>query len=116
MFTRRCVSAVLLASLAACASGNGGPSESVGSVYATSAGDPAVMRLRPAFLRRGQSTAVAGVSLLQVYLDNARLGGPETLETVPVESIRSIQYLSSSEATLRWGTNHTGPVILLATH
>jgi hypothetical protein len=76
-----------------------------------------ITRLRPFFFRRGRETSPVdpGRSLLQVYLDNVKLGGLETLQTVPIDAIKSIQYLNSGEATLRWGTNHTGGVILLST-
>jgi len=77
----------------------------------------AISRLRPLFLHRGRDKTPArpNMSSLQVYLDDARLGGLESLQTVPIESIRSIRYLSASEATIRWGTNHMGGVILLST-
>ena len=77
----------------------------------------AISRLRPFFFKRGRemSAVVPNQSLLQVYLDDIKLGGLETLQTIPTESIKTIRYLSSSEATIRWGPNHTGGVILLST-
>ena len=124
---------VMMTSLAACASApvNGSADEEVSAgrnsdvistseMRASGATDAyqAISRLRPLFLHRSRAAAPMrpNVSSLQVYLDQARLGGLETLQTVPIESIKSIQYLSASEATIRWGTNHMGGVILLSTH
>ncbi|MES2176261.1 MAG: hypothetical protein V4550_00240 [Gemmatimonadota bacterium] len=77
----------------------------------------AITRLRPMFLNRGRDFSAfrPNVSLVTVFLDNARLGSIESLRSIPVEYVKSVQYLSSSEATIRWGTNHTGSVILLTT-
>ena len=77
----------------------------------------AISMLRPMFLHRGRETSPfrPTASLLTVYLDNVRLGSLDALRTMPIESVKTVQYLSSSEATMRWGTNHTGGVILLST-
>jgi hypothetical protein len=78
----------------------------------------AVTRLRPLFIK---NRGISGSLLLReqtrqsVYLDNMRLGGIETLSTVPIEAIQSIRYLNAGEATYRWGMNHSGGVILLST-
>jgi hypothetical protein len=126
------ISAVLVLGLAACsaATQNGSVDPQVASSQSSdvisqaeleSAGVTdafqAINRLRPMFLRRLRETSqvVPGRSLLEVYLDDLKLGGLETLQTMPIESIKSIRYLTSSEATIRWGTNHTGGVILLTT-
>jgi hypothetical protein len=130
MRRRHLLCAILISSLTACAPATnavpigseevqGRTTDYIGAAEMRSVGAndalEAINRLRPFFFRRGRETsAVTGQSLLQVYLDNIKLGGLETLQTIPIESIKSIQYLSSSEATIRWGTNHTGGVILLS--
>jgi hypothetical protein len=75
----------------------------------------AIEHLRPQFFnRRGEtSLQLRNATTLTVYMDNMRLGGIETLRNVPITAIQSIRYLSSGEATYRWGTNHMGGVIQL---
>ncbi len=77
----------------------------------------AVMRLRPQFLRRAATSSIATSQQaeLSVYMDSIRLGGVETLRDIPVEVVRSIQYLSASEAAYPWGLNHLGGVIFVRT-
>ncbi len=136
MRRRHVIYATLLTTLAGCATGGGAggyveptshagrTSDVISSAEMRDAGPgvtnafQAIARLRPSFLYRVRemSAVQPNVSLLEVYLNDAKLGGLETLQTIPIESIKTIQYLSSSEATMRWGTNHTGGVILLSTH
>jgi hypothetical protein len=75
----------------------------------------AIEQLRPQFFRsRGQtSILLRAATQTNVYLDNMRLGGLETLRDVPITGIRAIRYLSADEATYRWGTNQTGGAIQL---
>ena len=75
----------------------------------------AIEQLRPQFFRsRGQtSILLRAATQTNVYLDNMRLGGLETLHDVPITGIRAIRYLSADEATYRWGTNQTGGAIQL---
>jgi hypothetical protein len=77
----------------------------------------AITRLRPLFLNRVRETSMVrpGQSLLTVYLDDYPLGTVDNLETIPVGMVRSVQYLSASEATIRWGPKQPGGVILLST-
>jgi hypothetical protein len=75
----------------------------------------AIQALRPNWLRpRGQqslSDPTAGTVV--VYLDGARFGGPDALRQVAVQNILSAQYLNAGDATARFGTGHTGGVILI---
>lgn len=75
----------------------------------------AVQSLRPQWLRaRGVSSALpqAGV---QVYVDHQRMGGLESLRTIPRAWIASAEYLNGIEATRWWGTNHGDGVIHIHT-
>lgn len=58
---------------------------------------------------------VPGIDMLVVYLDNARLGGVETLRQVPVASLTSLQYFDAKAATHKWGSGHTHGAILVST-
>jgi hypothetical protein len=71
----------------------------------------AVRRLRPAWLQaRGRS------GLPVVYRNNARWGGdPRSLESIRINVINEMRFLSASDATTRYGTGFTGGVILVAT-
>ncbi len=71
----------------------------------------AVRRLRPAWLQaRGRS------GLPVVYRNNARWGGdPRSLESIQINVINEMRFLSASDATTRYGTGFTGGVILVAT-
>jgi hypothetical protein len=75
----------------------------------------AVELLRPQFFRsRGEtSILLRAETQTNVYLDNMRLGGLETLRDVPISGLQSIRYLSAGEAANRWGTNQTGGAIQL---
>ncbi|MCH7565396.1 MAG: hypothetical protein IH968_16405 [Gemmatimonadetes bacterium] len=73
----------------------------------------AVRRLRPEWLvprppntfRRGARATVT------VYLDDFRLGGPETLRGLNAEMIGSIRFVSAGTATARWGPGNSLGVI-----
>ena len=77
----------------------------------------ALRRLRPEFLGRhapprpGDNEAGFAV----VYLDGVRLGGLETLENIPVNTILEIRYLRPAAAADQLGRNHRGGVILVKT-
>ncbi len=71
----------------------------------------AVRRLRPAWLQaRGRSP------LPVVYRNNSRWGGdPSSLESIRIDSVSEMRFLSASDATTRYGTGFTGGVILVMT-
>lgn len=71
----------------------------------------AVQRLRPAWLQaRGRSP------LPVVFRNNARWGdNPRSLESIRINSVSEIRFLSASDATTRYGTGFTGGVILVVT-
>ncbi len=71
----------------------------------------AVQRLRPAWLQtRGRSP------LPVVYRNNTRWGSdPRSLESIQIDVISEMRFLSASDATTRYGTGFTGGVILVVT-
>ena len=78
----------------------------------------AVRRLRPEFLARHappRPGELHETGFAVVYLDGARLGGPETLETVPISVVYRIRFLRSSEAAAWVGREHRGGVIAVST-
>jgi hypothetical protein len=71
-----------------------------------------VQRLRPEYLReRGQSSITRGPALPVVYMDGVRRGGPEMLKTIRSSEIEEIRFISATDATTRWGTEHTAGAI-----
>jgi hypothetical protein len=76
----------------------------------------ALERLRPDWLRgRGPlSPRNPQGSLPTIYVAGIRQqGGPDALRQVRLGDVREIQYLSSVEATTRYGTDHAGGAILV---
>ncbi len=76
-----------------------------------------IAQLRPEFLRsrgaaslrdREPPTAV-------VYLDNVRMGGLESLRRLSADALLRVEYLGAADATMRFGTDHTGGAILVST-
>jgi hypothetical protein len=77
----------------------------------------AIQALRPIWLQtRGTNTLMATSTQVQVYLDNNRLGGIETLSTINLSSIVYIRHYDGVEATARWGLDHGQGVIYVSTH
>lgn len=78
-----------------------------------------VQTLRPNWLHtRGEhsiSDGSQGIDVVIVYLDNARLGGAQTLRQIPVQTLTSIQYFDAKAATYKWGNGHTHGAILVST-
>lgn len=70
-----------------------------------------VQRLRPNWLRkRGRSSINAPGSII-VYIEGSRQGSPKSLRRVEVANVKSIAYLGSDQATLRYGSGHDHGVI-----
>ena len=77
----------------------------------------AIRRLRPEFLARHAPPRPGELSetgYAVVYLDGTRLGGPETLETIPLSLVSRIRYLRASEAAAWVGREHRGGVIAVS--
>lgn len=124
--TPRLIAVLLVAGLAAaCASsGSSGSRDrnliSIEEISAsqTSTAYDLVRQLRPHFLRISGPTSInspSGPEVIVVYLDGARLGGPETLQNIPTTDVASIQFLNASRATTRYGTGHPHGAIVVTT-
>ncbi len=74
----------------------------------------AIEYLRPLFLR---PRSVAGLSSDRsepvVYIDRIKRGGLEELQNIYINEVEEIRYLSPSEATFQFGTNHATGAILV---
>lgn len=76
----------------------------------------AVQRLRPSFLqnRGGASSSITqGPQDVVVYVDQTRMGGPQTLSQIPITDVKEIQHLNGTDATQRYGTGHGSGVIIV---
>ncbi|HUG97961.1 MAG TPA: hypothetical protein VMQ83_02140, partial [Gammaproteobacteria bacterium] len=52
---------------------------------------------------------------VQVYLDDSRLAGVETLRQISVIDLDFVRYYNGREASVRWGLNHGQGAIYVAT-
>jgi hypothetical protein len=50
---------------------------------------------------------------IEVYVDDVRLGGIDTLREVDANTIHSMHFFDAGAATLRWGSGHSHGVILV---
>ena len=77
----------------------------------------AMRLLRPTWLRsRGPLSLHGSVSALPiVYVDGHRMGDVSWLVSIPALSVAEARFLSSSDATTRWGTGHASGAILVVT-
>jgi len=120
--------ALLALSLASCATGGAG---------ATERGDPDIItreeidqspgsrtayeliqRLRPQWLiTRGIANVRqgSGAEDIVVYMDNARMGYREALRSIPLGSVRYLEFFDARRATQRWGGGHIHGAILIST-
>ena len=132
------VAVLALAAMTACASSSGGSSaatqqSSTGGSRTSHSRDritadelatidaqnalQAVQRLRPNFLQnRGgaASSLTQGPQDVVVYVDQTKMGGPNTLAQIPITDVKEIQWLSGTDATQRFGTGHgSGAIIVI---
>lgn len=116
--TRVALALAALVTLSACSSATTGSSstrrdrdlitrEDIESVPVTSAYE-AIERLRPEFLRpaRGGGTP-------NVYINNSRSGGIETLRSIRADNVETIRYVNAVDANLRYGLGNDSGVIAL---
>lgn len=117
--------------LVACASGGGaGPSavsarpgsgdvittEEIASLDVSTATE-VVRRLRPHWLRnRGPvSLSGGGGGTPVVYIDEVRAGGLEALDRITVNIVQEMRFISGQDASVKYGLNHGGGVIMVVT-
>lgn len=74
-----------------------------------------VRQERPGWLRIRGPNSINHNQPLAIYLDGVRLGGPETLTTIPIMAVERMQYLGASEAQTRYGLNNTQGAIAVTT-
>ena len=74
-----------------------------------------IQRLRPQWLRlRGQQSLTSETDLV-VYVNNARMGGAESLRGISLAGVEYLRFLDAAAATLRWGAGHSSGAILIST-
>ena len=121
---RQVVIGVIGAAVAACASaGTSVPSRSDRDMIVIPAGDPRLntaenlhgllARERPQWLTIRGPASITDTGSVVVYQDGIRFGGPESLRQIPVASVASVQFLSASDATTRFGLNHRHGAIVV---
>ena len=76
-----------------------------------------IERLRPNWLRsRGKiSFTRPGAGYPVVYIDAIRHGNLNTLHQMTPHQIRRIEFIRAADATIRWGTGHSGGAINIVT-
>jgi hypothetical protein len=75
----------------------------------------ALLELRPQWLRPRPRSSMRYREAAEpvVYLYGLRYGSSRTLYDIHVSTVRSVQYVSPLDATTRYGTDHSGGVILV---
>jgi hypothetical protein len=74
-----------------------------------------VERLHPHWLRKRGVNQMRNDGDIVVYLDNARLGGPESLRGIHVGGVSSVRFFDAGRAQYRFGVGHTHGAILVST-
>ena len=75
-----------------------------------------VESLRANWMRtRGRTSLTQGDAVVQVYLDDNRLGGVEALRGINTNLIQYIRWYDGITATGRWGLDHGAGVIYVST-
>jgi len=74
-----------------------------------------IQQLRPGLLDRDQRRAIDmyTVSVVVVYLNGVRYGDKESLKSISSLQIEEIKYLPASEATVKYGSDHSGGAFLV---
>ena len=74
----------------------------------------AVRRLRPGFLIDRTAGARRTTQPIQVSVNRGQLSPVTALNSIPASTVSEIRYLTLGEATTRFGSRATGPVILVS--
>lgn len=75
----------------------------------------AIESLRANWLHQRGTDSFNNPGEIQVYLDNNRLGGIDTLRGIQANPIVSIRFIPGLEASARWGLDHGHGVIFIST-
>lgn len=121
---RRCSILLLLWITAACASSGATSRSEAGRtdrITQADIGDTAyadvyelIISRRASWLRpRGQDSLVGNTSQVQVYRDDVRLGGVETLRGIHPMEIEYVRYFDPVQASSRWGFDHGSGAIYI---
>jgi hypothetical protein len=73
----------------------------------------ALTALRPNWLQPRGTDSFRSPTPVQVYRDDMRLGGVETLRAISVTEISSVRYFDGIAAAARWGFDHSQGAILV---
>jgi hypothetical protein len=73
----------------------------------------AVQRLRPGYLIDRTAGRRTSIHPIQVSVNGGQLSGLNALGSIPVATIAEIRYLTTGEASQRFGSRSVGPVILV---
>jgi len=75
----------------------------------------AIQQLRPGLLDRDQQRSIDMYSVAEVvvYLNGVRYGNKESLKSISALQIEEIKYLPATEATVKYGTDHSGGAFLV---
>jgi hypothetical protein len=76
----------------------------------------AVEALRSNWLRVRGTDSFQSPSEVQVYVDDTKLGGTDTLREIAASTIYYMRFFDGVAATGRWGVGHAGGVIFVSTH
>ena len=68
-----------------------------------------VERFRRPWLRRDARTGAE----VTVYMEEQSLGAAQSLRDIPAVEVESLEFMSSEQAMLRWGSNIKGSVIVV---
>lgn len=68
-----------------------------------------VERYRRPWLRRDARTGAE----VAVYMEEQSLGGAQALRDIPAVEVESLEFISSDQAMLRWGSSIKGSVIVV---
>ena len=73
-----------------------------------------VDRLRPLWLKaRGRSSITLATPEVQIYVGGVKMGGPSTLQNVPLNSVREVRHLRGTDASQRFGDGHESGAVLV---
>jgi len=75
----------------------------------------AVRTIRPNWLRARSPNSFQNQGQVQVYFDDTRVGGVESLRNLPMQGIAYLQWFDPITASARWGLDHEQGAIVVST-